>query len=369
MITELILKYLNSEASEKEIASIFEWIDASEENKATFIELKKSWVITASSNSAKTISWNIIKKKTLKRKRFNLLKYAAILIVVFGIGRFVFLNQNTNMPASNEVVLELGNGSVKHLNETQEEIIIDNKGNILGNQQANEIIYESNNSKKEITYNTLRIPYGKAFKLTLSDGTIVHLNAGTTFKFPEQFVENTNREVYLTGEAFFEVAKNPKQPFIVHSNKINVEVLGTVFNMSTYEDDGYAHCELLEGSVRLSENSNTLNQIILSPNFKATWNESLKTFETKKVDVNEYIAWVKGELIFNDAPFSAITKKLERSLNLSITNLNDSLANQHFTGSIKIKDADIKSLFELFKIDTPFEYSINENAIIIKKTN
>ncbi|MCF8275033.1 MAG: FecR family protein [Flavobacteriaceae bacterium] len=369
MNPELLLKYLNNEASEKEVTLIFEWIDASEENKKQFIELKKAWVLTASLSNQKVSSWSTIKKQTIRRKRFDLLKYAAILIIVFGIGRIIYLGQKTSIPTANEVVLELGNGSIKHLNQTQQEIIVDNKGNILGKQQANEIIYQANASSKEITYNTLKIPYGKTFKLTLSDGTVVHLNAGTVFKFPEQFVESTNREVYLTGEAFFEVTKNTKQPFIVHSNKINIEVLGTVFNVSAYEDDAYTHCELLEGSVRLSEDSNTSNQIILSPNFKGTWNESLKTFETKKVDVNEYIAWVKGELIFNDAYFSTIAKKLERSFNINITNLNDSLANQHFTGAIKIKDADIKSLFDLFKIDTPFEYSINQNKIEIKKAN
>jgi ferric-dicitrate binding protein FerR (iron transport regulator) len=369
MVPELILKYLNNEASEKEVMLIFEWIEASEENKKKFIELKKAYVLTASLNIQKTNSWRTIKKQTIKRNRFNLLKYAAILIIIFGIGRNIYLGQKTSIPNLKEVVLELGNGSIKHLDETQEEIIVDNKGNIIGKQEADGIIYQANKSNKEITYNTLKIPYGKTFKLTLSDGTIAHLNAGTVFKFPEQFIEGTNREVYLTGEAFFEVVKNTEQPFIVHSNKINIEVLGTIFNVSAYEEDAYTHCELLEGSVRLSENANTSNQIILSPNFKATWNESLKIFETKKVDVNEYITWVKGELIFNDASFSTIAKKLERSFNISITNLNDSLANQRFTGSIKIKDAEIKSLFDLFKIDTPFEYSINQNTIEIKKAN
>jgi transmembrane sensor len=369
MITELILKYLNNEASEKEITSIFKWIEASEENKAKFIELKKAWVLTASNNTQKAISWKTIKKQTIKRRRYSLLKYAAILIIVFGIGQAIYLNQKPNTPVINEVVLELSDGTTKSLNKTQEEIIVDSNGNIIGKQESNEIIYQTRNSNKEIAYNTLKTPYGKTFKLTLSDGTIVHLNSGTVFKFPEQFVESKNREVYLTGEAFFEVAKNPEQPFIVHSNSINIEVLGTVFNVSAYDDDFTTHCELVEGSVRLSETGNYNNNTLLSPNQKFTWNKNTKSFEKQEVDVKTYTAWVYGELIFKNEPFEILSKKLERTYGIKIINNNNYLASQRFTGTINIKESSIESIFDLLKLDTPFNYSKNENTIKISNSN
>ncbi|GAA4291897.1 FecR family protein [Aestuariibaculum suncheonense] len=364
-MTKLIYKYLDHKASEEEIEQLFDWIDASKENKKQFIALKTAWAITATSKTQTSETLKILKDKTIKQKTkaFTYLKYAAILVIALGIGRAIFnkpINKNTN-----EVILELSNGVVKHIHDNQENVLINKDGIVIGKQTDNEIIYNSNIKSEELKYNTIKIPFGKRFKVILSDSTIVHLNAGTTFRFPENFIASANRDVFLTGEAFFEVTKNEQSPFIVHSDKINIQVLGTKFNVSSYPNDASSHSELLEGSVKISAANDASKYSILEPNQQAKWIDKRNAFEVKSVNTYDHIAWVNGEIIFKDMPFSALCKKLERAYNVAIINKNKTLDNQEFSGAIRIEESNIETLFKLLQIDTPFEYSIKNNIIII----
>jgi transmembrane sensor len=369
MISELIYNYLNNEATEEEVALIFQWIEKSEDNKNTFIALKKEWIINYNSDSTNKVDWEIFQKrylKSTKKKPLQIWKYAAILVIAIGLGKSISVLTESKKPPLEEVVLELNDGKINFIEDKEEKKYIDSNGNIIAELHDNEIIYKPTETlSKETIYHTLKIPYGKTFKVTLSDGSVVYLNAGTTFKYPEQFVSENTRKVYLTGEAFFEVAKDEKHPFIVHSNEVHVEVLGTKFNLSSYEDDATTHCELVEGSVRLSESANSENNTVLTPNHKSTWDNKTKQFETKNVDVKLYTAWVYNELMFQNEPFEYIIKKLERSYGVNIKNNNSLLANQKFTGTIKIKESGVESILDLFKLDTPFDYSRNENTVEI----
>ncbi|MBG7630123.1 MAG: FecR domain-containing protein [Bacteroidetes bacterium] len=372
MNSNLIFKYLNHNASEEEVTTVFEWIESSEENKNQFIALKKVWALTASEEDSKPVVWEKIEKeisKSKKRKRFKLWKYAAVFVIFIGLGKTVSVISNAESTTSNKVVLELENGDINYITETQDKNLLNNKGKVIAEQHANEIIYQPKAANNDIAYHTLKIPYGKTFKVTLSDGSIVHLNSGTTLKYPEQFDLESNRKVYLTGEAFFEVAKDKKRPFIVHSNNLDVEVLGTVFNISAYPDQTATDVVLIEGSVRLSENTNPLNNTLLAPNYKASWNDTSKAFDIENVDVNIYKAWTHGELVFKDASFASISKKLERSYNVQIINNNHFLATQKFTGTINIKESSVENILDSFELDTPFEYSKRDNVIEITNPN
>jgi len=371
MIFKLIYKYFNNEATEEEVAIVFRWIEASEENKNTFITLKKEWIISSNSKFSSELAWESFKKnhlKTFKKKSLRIWQYAAILFIAIALSKtFSVLTESKTSPLK-EVVLELSKGKINLIKDKGEKKYLDSNGNIIAEQHNNEIIYHPiESSAKEPIYNTITIPFGKTFKVTLSDASIVHLNAGSTLKYPEQFVSGNTRNVYLTGEAFFEVSKDEKHPFIVHSGQVDVEVLGTKFNLSSYIDDITTHCELVEGSVRMSESTNYKNNTILAPNQKSAWNNDTKKFEIENIDVKLYTAWVYGELMFQNEPFEHVIKKLERSYGVKIKNNNPLLAKQNFTGTIKIKESSVESILDLFKLDTPFEYEINKNSIEIIK--
>jgi transmembrane sensor len=363
MTSEIIYKYLSNEASEQEVQMLFEWIDASEENKKHFITLKKTWALTALSEDLSKKSTPVIAIQP-KKKAIQYLKYAALFLVLFGLGKLAFdFNQKTK--SSKEIVLELADGRSEYITKDNQTKLVNDKGDLIAKKFSNQIIYFGRVQDQEVVYNTLKVPYGKKFKLTLSDGTVVSLNSGTTLKYPEQFGINGKRNVYLTGEAFFEVAKDKQHPFIVNANHVDIEVLGTKFNVSAYPENPSVNGTLVEGSIEMYEVDNKLNAVLLQPNQMATWNNNSKKITTKEVDPGFYSAWTKGELAFKDTPFSTIAKIIQRTYDVEIINENAVLARQNFTGTIKISESSVENILELLKRDTPFNYSVKGNTITI----
>lgn len=368
MILELIYKYLDNQASEKEIEIIFDWIEASELNKAKFIELKKTWLLTQCSSKPEKNAYKPVKNQIQSPKnknKFSFIKYAAILILLISIAYIFKTTATKNSSTTNSIVIENENGEINFIEENENKPILNQKGKVIGQQHANEIIYIPNSTQKPLAYNTIKVPYGKTFKLKLSDGTIVHLNAGTEFKYPAQFSLNSPRQVFLTGEAFFKVTKDKKRPFKVNTKSVNVNVLGTTFNLSAYPDDLTTHCELVEGSVKLVENKNPKNNTLLQPNEKVSFNITNNLFTTEKTDINPYIAWVYGDLVFNNQTFNDLTIKLERAYGVKIINNNKKLAAEKFSGTINFKTSSLERFLNLLKNDTPFNFKRSKNTIEI----
>ncbi|MDB4273812.1 FecR family protein [Algibacter sp.] len=367
MISSLITKHLNGEATEQEVSQVFNWIEDSEENKKQFIEFKKTWSMSCVSDSEKTESWKKIKEYLAKTKPFqfySIFKYAAILILFISVGSIILLSQKQDAPEIKNVVLELEETNTKIDLTTDKAIIKKQLVDVITLQNAHEIVYNKESVSQPITYNTLNIPFGKTFKVTLSDGSIVHLNAGSSLKYPQQFNTTGNRKVFLQGEAFFKVNKDEKRPFIVEANDIEIKVLGTEFNVNTSSLNHYADCVLVEGSVLLSNNNG--NEVILSPNEKATWDITSKAFNTSQVNTKLYTSWVHGELIFEDSNFSDISNKLTQFYNIKIENRNNSLKTQKFSGTISLKHSSVENILDLLINDTPFSYiKKDDNTIII----
>ncbi len=278
MISEILTKYLSNEATEQEIQTLFEWIEASEENKKQFIAAKKIWAMTSLSDV--TLEETPVIPLKAKNKVYRYLKFAAVFLVLFGLGKLAFnYSQKTN--SAKEIVLELADGRSEFISKNNQSKVVNDKGDLIARKFPNQIIYFGKVQDQEVVYNTLKVPYGKRFKLQLSDGTVVSLNSGTTLKYPEQFGLNGKRNVYLTGEAFFEVAKDKTHPFIVHANKVEVEVLGTKFNVSAYPENPTVNSTLIEGSIQMAEAENKSNAVLIAPNQMATWQNNSKKITTK----------------------------------------------------------------------------------------
>ncbi|MEG3657632.1 FecR protein [Arenibacter palladensis] len=371
----LISKYLLGKATEEEVERIFQWIDASPENKRVFIQFKKAWAMGAKSDEDNQLAWRELESKLDNKPKpgfSGFMMYAAILVFLIGIGYF-FTQQksNSNLPSidKNAITLELGNGNIQIITEDGESTIVDKKGKLVGIQKGNVLNYNSVTSDLDSSkpiYNELTIPYGKTFKLVLSDGTTIHLNAGSSIKYPVKFIEGTQREVFLKGEAFFDVIKNANHPFVVNVNDLNVRVLGTKFNVSSYPEDRNINTVLVEGSVALHDKDDTYNAstaFLLEPGYKGEWNPDSKETTMSKVDTNEYTSWIEGRMIFRNAPFKIIRKKLERKYNVSIKNNNKILEERTYNAVFDIESIEqvLRTLNEIYSI----EYTIDKNEIII----
>lgn len=309
-------------------------------------------------------------------KKSNFRKYIAIaasVVVLLGIGFFYKQNIQTKtiQPKfdfkSTDIVLQLEDGKVQIIHEDNTVQVLDSKGNVVGNQAGNKLVYENDSNLEKLSYNTIKIPYGKKFQLQLSDGTLVHLNSGTTLKYPVKFIAGENRQVFLDGEAFFDVAKDKKHPFIVNADNLNVRVLGTHFNVSNYPEDAATDVVLVEGSVGMYNTNQEFNadkNTILKPGYKGSFNKGNATILTKPVITDIYTSWINGGLTFRNMTFKNIITKLERRYNVTIINKNEKLANEKFNASFK--EESIENVMSYFNDIHGINYTIKNNQILIK---
>ncbi len=380
----LIYKYLSNNATEEEVALLFQWIDSNETNKVLFIEYKKIWALTASTGSKN--DWNkvqkIINRKKNKYPFSRVLRYAAIFVGVIGVS-FV-LNRTFNASekliiVDQEVLLKLDNGnseillSNKNMNSVNRAgYSIDPETGILSFNGKNDLDGSLNSTgisipQTELVYNELQVPHGKRFQLILSDGTVAHLNAGTSLRYPVNFIKGKDRTVFLDGEAYFEVTKDTKHPFIVNVDNLNVRVLGTQFNISSYQDNNEISTTLIEGAVAIYKKDEAFNiesAALLEPSDKASWNKNTNEITIDMVDdTSIYTAWMEDKIIFKNTPFLNIRKALERIYNVTIINNNETLDKN--TYNVFFDGESIEQILETLNINFSINYIIKNNQVII----
>lgn len=290
-----------------------------------------------------------VKKNPIVINWKNIFQYAAVFV---GLLSLVYIFQyktdsqtKTVIPAD-AIQLVLENGDVQVLSPTGEKQIIKKDGTVVASQKENEISYRSASSMDKLVYNEIKIPYGKTFVVTLSDGTVVNMNAGSSLKYPVQFIKGHNREVVLEGEAFFDVTKDKAHPFIVKTRGVDVRVLGTKFNVSSYKEDVDINTVLVEGSVSLSSADTPNEKAMLVPGEKGTWNNQKRAIAVEKVDTRFYTQWMNGELVFRKTPFKDILIKLERSYNVTIENNRKDLSDKKFNASFNKNIESIEVVLE-----------------------
>ncbi len=379
-IEKLLIKYLHKSSSKSDLNLLNKWLQDST-NKLKFRELIKIHFISllAMNNPNSEKIKERLKKEMKddknpfkKIKLKNFLKYAAILIFMLTIGYFYqqgyFANSQNNIAFPNEdvITLEMQNGEMKIISESETMEIVNSEGEAIGKQQGNRLIYTNPEEHTDkLVYNQLTVPYGKRFELEFSDGTVAHLNAGSSLKYPVKFLEGQEREVFLVGEAYLNVAKDEQRPFIVNtSNELNVRVLGTQFNVSNYSEDETTEVVLVEGSVGLQVKGED-KDVILEPGIKGSFDRTEKNISTKPVITSIHTSWIKGNLIFRNMTFENILKKLERHYNVKITNQNLKYSQTLFNANFG--DEPINKVLEYFKYKYNIDYyTINNNEVIVK---
>ncbi|WP_026712242.1 FecR family protein [Flavobacterium daejeonense] len=309
-----------------------------------------------------------LKKQPIVINWKTLLQYAAVFVALLSVvAVFQFQNKKetkVEIP-SDAIQLVLENGDIEVLSPNGDKQIIKKNGEVVASQKENEISYRSDKSMDKLVYNEIKIPYGKTFHIALSDGTIVHMNAGSSLKFPVQFVKGHNREVTLEGEAFFEVTKDKKHPFVVKTRGIDVRVLGTKFNVSSYKEDVEINTVLVEGSVSLSNEANPKQKTFLVPGEKGSWSAGKQAIAVEKVDTRIYTEWMTGEIVFRKATFKEMVTKLERSYNVTIESNNQALLDKKFNASFNKNIETIDEVLDAMSKIQQFSYQRKGNEIKI----
>ena len=365
----LISRYLQGEATEEEIKTLFDWVDSAAKNREEFITYKKVWALSAvskdeNSNDFKKLQFKI---KAIQNKKLRSISYRYAAILVFGLFIASVFVYQFSLKENSEILLELSNGSKKIISLDENQDIVNREGELLGIQREGTISYEDivDNGSAELVFNTLSVPYAKRLHLIFSDGSSVFLNAGTTIKFPIKFLKGQPREVFLDGEAFFDIVKDEKHAFIVQANRLRTKVYGTKFNVNSYRNNDLDQIVLQAGSVGVKSNgeqTKTSAEILLKPNEIAILDKTDLLYK-QKVDIKSHIAWVKGVFMFKNERFEDIFKKLERHYDVSIQINQPALNDSRYTGTFDIET--IAEVLKTFSKLKGFSYEIDNKEITI----
>lgn len=343
-IYQIIYSVLAGEATVEEHHIFQVWVEASEANRAEYARLKHLYEATTLRAREEKIydtdrAWLQVRTHTVGRKKtFRLplwTRYAAMVAIIVSAGLFI-LSQRTHTPVVAEVNMEefdeptllLDNGEKVPL--TEKSFSREEKHVVIKNDANNQLVYESEKESEPANEksNHLVIPKGKTYQVLLSDGTRIWLNSETELTYPTHFAGN-ERKVTLVGEAYFEVAKNTENPFIVNANGMEVKVLGTSFNVSCYTSDGTFSTTLVEGSVAVKAASNKITT--LAPSEQFTFNKEKNKTAVRIVNTELFTSWMDGKYIFKDATLDEIIRKLQRWYDFSVHYEDENLKHNRYS--------------------------------------
>lgn len=322
-IPEYLVAYLQGEANEEQKQLANDWLRIPE-NQDMYKQLKKIDNLTADLQMLAKFDVKEGKQKVRKKYRANKLivlsnwmqRIAAILFIPVLLGGIWFYFQQ--------------NGLRKDFNSLM------------------------------VTQEIITQP-GTKTHLFLPDSTEVWLNAASTLRFPSVFAGN-ERRVELDGEAYFEVYKNKRKPFIVGTRFQDVEAVGTAFNISAYSDDLKSSTTLIEGKVKVADRENADQIAFLEPGIQLNYHIQNKTYNQLPVRVHDVIAWRDGVLVFNETPFFEVAAKLGRWFNADVQISDQSVANYRFTGTFTSES--LEQVLELLALSTPIDYSMSKREIL-----
>lgn len=316
MNTELLIKYIEGDATDSEKVSITNWLDADPENMKEYLALRKLHDITIWQTAPVSKPEQETKGKNLRRSwkisYSEIMKYAAVLIVAIFVSRFVFPELK---------------------------------------------------SVDKIAMQSLYVPAGQRAEIKLEDGTKVWLNANTRLTFPNQFSGKT-REVSINGEGYFEVVSNKLKPFIVKTDKYNIKVWGTKFNVMAYSGNKNFETALFEGSVEVLK-PGVSKGMQIRPDERIFQEKDQLTI-APITDLNHQL-WKEGIISFQDESFTELVNKLQLYFDMKIEVKNNKILNNQCTGKFRTKDG-VEHILKVLQLRNKFNYTIDEktNTITIE---
>lgn len=354
-----------------------EWLAESEANRETYRELKQDFLCGKSegpySGEEVERQLSLFYRNQVRSRRVPFYWYAVASVVLLVIGFSVLLHwgmrRDYSLPdsspasiqvAQGQVMLELSSGERVGLVDSIHFEIKEPSGNIW--VSGEELCYQERDTLSgEEVYNTLLVPRGAEYKVSLADGTLVWLNSESELRYPVRFAGN-RRMVYLKGEGYFEVAPDKDKPFIVNAgDDVDVRVLGTKFNVSAYASDEEVITTLAEGSVEVLMPEDSTR---IKPNEQVVFNKKEKTFYSGEVDASVYSAWKDGEFIFEDQPLKCIMERLKRWYDMEVFYANDKVREYRLTGDLK-KYENFEQAVRMIEEVAGLEVDINNKCVII----
>lgn len=350
-LTDLLMKHLQGSLSDSEQDLLSQWLLESERNRLLFESINdeeqlRQLVLSYYEEEAEDNEAIILSKirqgigAATPVRRIGVLRrwgwLAASVLLAAGIGGYLLQNRKAATPVAETqadippgkegAVLTLADGS---------QVVLDSLGNgVIATQNGTQILlkngelaYTTGAGSDAPVYNNLTTPKGRQFQLILPDGTKVWLNAASSLRYPTAF-SGSNREVAVTGEVYFEVAKNAHQPFIIDvSNQMKIQVLGTQFNVNAYSNEAAIKTTLVEGSLKIISGASAAGGsfVVLQPGQQAQIGNTAADVSTQQAikvlnnaDVDKAVAWKRGLFNFEDSGLEEVMRQVERWYDIEV---------------------------------------------------
>jgi len=379
----LVRKYLESRASREEedfLTRYYRYFDREELFSSSLQEEEKKNIESRMlGNLRRKISGlQVVSPRHRINKVFLRVAAAVTLLLILVGGLYIYRHQplppeglsvkqvhgssKDIQPGGNKAILTLASGERIALDSTRSGIIARQGASKVMKHGNNQLTYsDSGHGEDEIAFNTITTPRGGQYSLILSDGTKVWLNSASSLKFPIAF-SNGKREVTLTGEAYFEVAHVDHRPFRVHAGSLEVEDIGTHFDIMAYQDEAAVKTTVLEGAVRVSRGKQSR---LLRPGEQAiVGGENSATILVRKEDSEDAIAWKNGYFSFNSTEITEIMKQISRWYDVNIV-YRDSIRG-YLNGHIR-RSVTISHVLEMLELTGEIKFRIEGRNIIVKK--
>ncbi|WP_051691618.1 FecR family protein [Pedobacter borealis] len=381
----LVEKYINNTCSKKELETFFLLVRESVDDEQLEEVLWVVWEKTKGQNSDVNINWDYkmsllmeeleekvpVVSSTTSWLSWQKIAVAASIILVLGIGFWTFnregnykaveIAQDISAPQSNRAMIKLNNGQQVYLDKVAAgTLVAQGNANVIKTVDG-KIVYQTNaDAGTKMVYNTLINPKGsQVIDITLSDGTKVWLNAGSTLYYPVAFM-GKDRKVTINGEGYFEVAHRTDMPFKVSKADMEVTVLGTHFNVKAYDNETDIKVTLLEGSVKTTKQNGQSAK--LKPGEQARITNKIEV--QKDVDLNEVMAWKKGVFQFKDANIEEIMRQVSRWYDVEIAYEGD-VSDLNFAGSVS-RQANLSELLKRLEATEMVKFSIKSKKLYVK---
>ncbi|SFH51113.1 FecR family protein [Pedobacter insulae] len=375
-ITQLAQKIVDANITEIELEEFNHWY-YSDDGESYQVNSHQS-----KDELALAIYRNVIQRAELQKKPVKVMKLwprvavAAAVLLAFMVGGYFYYDskiqptetgayQNDIAPGKNGATLTLANGQKIYVSDEKVGKLAQESGVSISKTADGQIIYEIASSPRNdaVQYNTLSTTRGEQFQVRLPDGTLVFLNAESSLKYPTSFAKLDQRQVTLTGEGYFEVAKDKAHPFIVKTSAQEVEVLGTHFNVNAYINEPSIKTTLVEGSVRISPSKENAKDLILKPGQQATLNNNALT--VKEIDVERAVAWKNSTFSFENEDIKSIMRNVARWYNVEVVYEGD-LPAERFGGGVS-RFENVSHVLRILEKTGAVHFRIEGRKIIVSK--
>lgn len=394
-IADLIARHFKGQLDEHGKAALEAWINASRDNQRLWEQLTNDVILRRQieampGTGATGTAWDHLQPQLAREHPrphigLRIFMYAAAISgMLLGVALLTYLllhRPGTSVPAvvatveepavkpiipgSSKARLILGNGRIVALSDSLEQAFTETDGTLV-KSSSSVLTYTGAAATGAPVFNTLEIPRGGEFRVVLPDSSVVWMNAASSLRFPTRFTDST-RTVYLSGEAYFEIARNKRKPFIVSINKISITVTGTKFNVKAYPDEPYINTTLLEGGVALrAADKPAAGPVMLKPGFQGIWEHG--EISVKEAYIEEALAWKNGLFVFRSEPIGSIMRKLGRWYDVEIKLSDPAVSAMRFTGTIR-KYESIRKVLNMLALTQKIKFRIDDKSITVLKAN